>query len=838
MSLFRALKAKLFPSSQTSRDPKDIQLQTESPVACQEQALTQAPSVAVPLFQRHFSLKIYATKADATACEENADHNLTLYHYDAPQAIELLGWENANECCEFHHTEFDRLEMGNQLPFPEQHFWLGTEKVCSITAQKNHQETTLWQAELNNREDLLISHFTLDADYKVQGDIQDYASLTGQLHRTYHQLDSEDGAGMLRIVTQTPNLTEAVDSNYFGERHGVSRQFDALGTLLFEGNFINDQQLGQQAWYDHEGNITQSEERSTSGILVKRYYSNGQVREDAELDRDGNYVNTLSRYYESGKCWLTRPMLANKIHGIEYMYYECGALQAELSHEHGNLVKEVWFHPNGQLKQKILVNDAGKSFETFFENGQLSWREQFNPQGLIYGIRQEWHPNGQLALQLNFDNGLAQGNREKWYANGQLEAKIPFEQGKEQGMAYWYHDNGQLSLEMYLEKGLREGLFKSYYKSGVLSAEGQYKNNLSVAPFIEYYENQQVQMYLPHTQGNRDGTARWFYQDGTIRTISEYEVRDGQGYLRESSFYNKKGVLESYQSHSNTRCGYHLENNQREYYQEGIADIRIEYYEDGAIRWLLTRTQGDLFSSKSLSPQGLILETGTIQIIDGRYLDVGHWQRFTPQGQVYREVWLDEEGQLIESRHYFDANQPLSTQEDDEAEWDNAEPRNYGYDNCDISDYDESEDEADDFDYDRADWENDGLNQRSDNREHSASHSSNSAYLSRNKYHRLNGDTTAKQAQTQAAADVDAKEPILSYHLKFDDESKLYSMKRYHPNSHIAEEGNLQIQGEEQFWVGIHNQYDEQGKLKLSETYTMAGEPIEHTTSTNAILLN
>jgi len=63
-------------------------------------------------------------------------------------------------------------------------------------------------------------------------------------------------------------------------------------------------------------------------------------------------------------------------------------------------------------------------------------------------------------------------------------------------------------------------------------------------------------------------------------------------------------------------------------------------------------------------------------------------------------------------------------------------------------------------------------------------------------------------------------------------------MKRYHPNSHIAEEGNLQIQGEEQFWVGIHNQYDEQGKLKLSETYTMAGEPIEHTTSTNAILLN
>lgn len=838
MSLFRALKAKLFPSSQTSRDPKDIHLQTEPQVPSQEQEQTQEPFVTAPLFQRHFSLKIHATKADATACEENANHSLTLYHYDTPQVIELLGWENANECCDFHQTEFDRLEIGNQSPFPEQHFWLGKDKVCSIIPKKSDLVKELWQVELNNLEALLISHFTLDADNIVQGDIQDYASLTGQLHRTYHQLHSEDGAGMLRIITQSPGLTQAVDSNYFGERNGISRQFDALGTLLFEGHFVNDLQLGKQTWYDHEGKKTQSEDRHANGMYVTRYHTNGKIRETAELDRSGSYINNLARFYESGNLWLNRPMVANKIHGIEYMYYECGTLQAEITHEHGHIVQEFWFHTNGLIKQTIFINDMGKSVETFYESGHIAWREQFNAEGLIEGERKEWHPNGKLAKQLNFTNGIAHGDREKWYANGQLEEKIPFENGKEQGTAYWYHDNGQLALEIYLEKGLREGLFKSYYQSGVLSGEGQYKNNLSVAPFIEYYENQQIQMYLPHTQGNRDGTARWFYQDGTIRTISEYEVRDGQGYLRESSFYNKKGILESYQSHSNTRCGYHLENNQREYYQDGIADTRIEYYEDGTIRWLLTRTQGDLFSSKSLSPQGLILETGTIQIIDGRYLDIGHWQRFTPQGQVYREVWLDEEGQLIESRHYFDVNQPLSTQEDDEAEWDNAEPRNYGYDNCDISDYDESEDESDDFDYDRADWENDGLNQRSDNSEHSASHSSNSAYLSRNKYHRLNGDNTAKQAQTQAAADVDAKEPILSYHLKFDDESKLYSMKRYHPNSHIAEEGNLQIQGEEQFWVGIHNQYDEQGKLKLSETYTMAGEPIEHTTSTSAILLN
>ena len=87
-----------------------------------------------------------------------------------------------------------------------------------------------------------------------------------------------------------------------------------------------------------------------------------------------------------------------------------------------------------------------------------------------------------------------------------------------------------------------------------------------------------------------------------------------------------------------------------------------------------------------------------------------------------------------------------------------------------------------------------------------------------------------KEPQTSA--------PILSYHLKFDPDSQLYAMKRYHPNSQIAEEGNLHFQGEEQFWVGIHNQYDEQGRITLSETYTLSGKPIEQSNDINYRVLN
>ena len=761
MSLLNAFKAKLFNAKENRGVQQDIPPQTPQPQA----------SLAASPFKPYFSLGIQATPAQANRVENQGAINR--YYFDNPQTIELLGWEHKHESCTFHDTQFDSIEVNG----PGQYFYLGKDKTCSLLPHPNNAQQTLWQVELYNQQDLVTCHFIIDSTHTVQGDMQDFSSLTGKLQRTLHQIHTEQGRSLLRIITLSPNITQAVDCNYFGERNGITRQLNALGVLQFEGHFVNDQQLGRQTWYDHEGKINQVEERQLDGMLLTYYHSNGQIRETAEKDSEGNYINQLKRYYESGNLWLTRPMVANHIHGIEYMYYEDGKLQAELTHDMGKPVNELWYHPNGNLKQEVHFNQVGKRIETYYEDGQLAWRVQLNSQGVNEGLRQEWHPNGVLAKQLNFSNGIAHGNSEQWYPNGQLEQCIPFENGHEQGLATWYHENGQLALEIYLEKGLREGLFRRYYESGVLSAEGQYQHNLSIAPFIEYYENQQIQMYLPHTLGNRDGTARWFYEDGTIRTISEYVVIEGQGYLKQSSAYNKQGILESFESHSNTRCGYHLDDNQRQYYQEGTPDTRIEYYQDGTIRWLLTRLEGERYSSKSFSEQGKLIETGFITYIDGDYLDVGHWQRFTPQGQLYREAWLSDDGKLNESRHYFDDAE--DTQEQTAAVQAGADK----------------------------------------------THLNLTEIIS-------TGSNTTSQLQTEQPI------PILYYHLKFDPDSQLYAMKRYHPNSQIAEEGNLHFQGEEQFWVGIHNQYDEQGRITLSETYTMSGKPIEHTTESNTIRVN
>jgi len=123
----------------------------------------------------------------------------------------------------------------------------------------------------------------------------------------------------------------------------------------------------------------------------------------------------------------------------------------------------------------------------------------------------------------------------------------------------------------------------------------------------------------------------------------------------------------------------------------------------------------------------------------------------------YREAWLSDDGKLNESRHYFDGAE--------------------------------------------------------DTQEQTAT-----IQAGADKTHLNLTEVTSTGADTATWQQAKQPAPILSYHLKFDPDSQLYAMKRYHPNSQIAEEGNLHFQGEEQFWVGIHNQYDEQGRITLSET--------------------
>jgi len=61
--------------------------------------------------------------------------------------------------------------------------------------------------------------------------------------------------------------------------------------------------------------------------------------------------------------------------------------------------------------------------ETYWSNGQLKSRINYNNNGLLHGPYETWHENGQQWIKSNCVNGQLHGPYEAWHENGQQREK-------------------------------------------------------------------------------------------------------------------------------------------------------------------------------------------------------------------------------------------------------------------------------------------------------------------------------------------------------------------------------------------------------------------------------
>ena len=59
--------------------------------------------------------------------------------------------------------------------------------------------------------------------------------------------------------------------------------------------------------------------------------------------------------------------------------------------------------------------------ETYWSNGQLKSRINYNNNGLLNGSYETWHENGQQKEKSNFVNDQWHGSCERWHENGQQQ---------------------------------------------------------------------------------------------------------------------------------------------------------------------------------------------------------------------------------------------------------------------------------------------------------------------------------------------------------------------------------------------------------------------------------
>jgi antitoxin component YwqK of YwqJK toxin-antitoxin module len=106
----------------------------------------------------------------------------------------------------------------------------------------------------------------------------------------------------------------------------------------------------------------------------------------------------------------------------------------------------------------------------YYHNSSLKSRSMIS-NGLLQGVSEGWHTNGQLAVREHFQAGVSHGWRMKWYASGAKMSEVEIVEGKLQGTFRHWHENGTLSEQIEMQHGLADGLSRAYYPSGYLKAQ-------------------------------------------------------------------------------------------------------------------------------------------------------------------------------------------------------------------------------------------------------------------------------------------------------------------------------------------------------------------------------
>lgn len=91
-------------------------------------------------------------------------------------------------------------------------------------------------------------------------------------------------------------------------------------------------------------------------------------------------------------------------------------------------------------------------------------------EGLLEGLSQGWHTNGQLAIREHFVAGVSHGPRIQWYPSGSTQSVTTIHHGQHDGTFHRWHDDGTLAERVPLRDGQPEGVSLAFYPSGCVKA--------------------------------------------------------------------------------------------------------------------------------------------------------------------------------------------------------------------------------------------------------------------------------------------------------------------------------------------------------------------------------
>ena len=179
--------------------------------------------------------------------------------------------------------------------------------------------------------------------------------------------DYEDGT---YYIGQTKN----------GLRHGKGKMYYENGNILYDGDFIEDNEEGNGKYYYENGEYYIGDwGNSLRNGTGKLYYKNGNLKYEGDFIED-NFEGKGKYYYRNGDIYEGEYQKGLR-HG-----------KGKVINKHGSLKYEGYFIDNKYEGQGILITPTGK-YEGEFKNGMKHGQgKEYNREGIL--IRDDYYENG------------------------------------------------------------------------------------------------------------------------------------------------------------------------------------------------------------------------------------------------------------------------------------------------------------------------------------------------------------------------------------------------------------------------------------------------------------
>jgi antitoxin component YwqK of YwqJK toxin-antitoxin module len=349
------------------------------------------------------------------------------------------------------------------------------------------------------------------------------------------------------------------------------------------------------------------------------YYPSGMLFQEIDLIDcsygeafKGSAHGAVWSFYENGSIMRTEMLEKGLKEGSQRSFSEEGILVEERQY-HGNVLDGicVCYFPSGQIYERQLYKNGVRSgaHELFWEDGSKRYEATYC-RGVLNGRSLEWWNNGTVKLACFWMNGLLHSGKGRhafslYTEHGKLIEQQDFIGGEPHGPHFRWHPNGLIAMTVQWVMGKKEGAKEYYDAFGIHIGHREFLHGLPVGKHWKTGSDEKRLMEAAFTSPgcgavslfDTNGVQRFSYSLVNGKVSGEFLEFDGNKKLRKQLFYEQDrlhglqkgfhpqgGIQFSFEYVNGTRTGLQEEwfiNGQREtrgFYVEGVPNGLFEFW--------------------------------------------------------------------------------------------------------------------------------------------------------------------------------------------------------------------------------------------------------------------